>query len=91
MKKLFAIVLVLGMLLCAACAKDDGKFTQKDAQAVAIAALGVDEKDVSAVHVHVTEYQNTPCYSFHITVDGHAYEVIVSATGEVLHKGESSH
>ncbi len=91
MKKFLAVFLILCLLLCVGCAKS-GALTEQDAQQVALQALEVSEKDASEIHIHVTTYDNTPCYSVHVTVDGHAYEVIVHAgTGEVLHKGDSSH
>ncbi len=91
MKKLLAVFMVLCLVLCAGCA-DDGVVDEDKARAIALAALEVSEKEVSEVHIHVVTYEEAPCYSVHVTVGGHSYEVVVHAgSGEVLHKGDSSH
>ncbi len=91
MKKFLAVCLILSLLFCVGCAKS-GALTEQDAQRIALQALEVSEKDASEIHIHVTTYENTPCYSVHVTVDGYSHEVVIHAgTGEVLHKGESSH
>ncbi len=91
MKKLLALLLILCMVFCVGCA-DDGVVSQDDARKIAIEAMDVREKDVSETHIHISEYEGKPCFNVHLTVNGHSYEVIVDvATGEVLHKGDSSH
>lgn len=94
MKKFLSMILlcclVLGLL--AGCGGDDGIVSQEEARKIALEALDVSEKDASEIHIHVGTYEDTPCYSFHITVGSQTHEVMVDAvTGEVLHLGESSH
>ncbi len=91
MKKFLALFLILCTLFCVGCA-DNGVVTEAKAEKIAIEALDVNKKDVSETHIHISEYEGKPCFNVHITVDGHAYEVIIdAANGDVLHKGDSSH
>ena len=93
MKKRIIALLLLAALLLAGCGNDQDKspVTQEKAQRIALQELGVEEKDAHC-HLHVTTYNDVPCYSVHVDVGGESHEVVIdAATGEVLHVGESSH
>ena len=84
------ILTALMLFLLAAC-KDNSSslLTAEQAQKIALEDAGLSADDVTDVHTHVGTYQNTPCYSIHITVDGVEYEfMIAAATGEILYKDD---
>lgn len=87
---LIALLVLAALTLCmlAACGKEDSKFlTPEEAQKIAMDAAGVCAKDVTDVHAHPGSYEDAPCFSIHLTVDGTEYEYIIDAvTGEILEK-----
>ena len=66
--------------------------SQDQAVKVALTDAGYTEKQVSDVHIHVTEVDGTPCYNVHFTVDGVSLSYNIHATtGEILSSGEGGH
>lgn len=92
MKKRMTAVLVLAALLLTlftACgSKKSSVLTAEEAQKIALESAGFSADQVSDVHTHVGNFQEQPCFSIHITVDGTEYEYVIAAlTGEILASG----
>ena len=85
-KRIFALLAIAVMLLglLTACGKK-GPVTQEEAQKIAMEHAGLTKKDVSDVHVHITNDNGIPCYSIHITTEEGDFSVVINAsTGEVI-------
>lgn len=90
MKIRMITILVLAALLLSlftACNDDEvSVITAEEAQKIALEDAGLSARDVSDIHTHVSSYENVPCYSVHITIEGTEYEYMIAATtGEVLY------
>lgn len=87
MKKFIAVLLVLACVLSfAACNKKDKVLTQDEAVAVALADAKL--SDYEEAHAHITEQNGVPCFSIHISKDGHTYSYLIAAKGgEILASG----
>lgn len=86
MKKvlIFVLLLALTVSLFAGCGKK-AFLESEDAQKIALADLGIKEKDADSIHIHVGEMAQGPAYSVHVDYDGQTYEyVILAANGEIL-------
>lgn len=93
MKKTISILLIAVMLLgiLAGCGNKN-TISQDKAISIALKETGVAKKDATDLHVHVSMYQELPCYSVHIVTKTEEFEVIVdAATGEVLNTNNSVH
>ncbi len=87
---LMIAVLVIGLL--AACG-NDGPLTTDDAKQVVLEDLGIKEKDVDSLDVHITTAADgTACYLVYVTVDGEHLEYVIDGlSGEILSKEEADH
>lgn len=87
-KRILAIFILAALMLSMLAACDSGKdsvLSAEDVQQIALDAAGLDAEDVDDVHAHVATYQDTPCFSIHITVGTTEYEYLIDAyTGEIL-------
>ena len=86
MKKvlIFVLLLALTVSLFAGCGKK-AFLESEDAQKIALADLGIKEKDADSIHIHVGEMAQGPAYSVHVEYQGETHEyVILAATGEIL-------
>lgn len=91
MKKIISLLILAALLLSllAACGNTNAVITAEQAQKIALEDAGLTKKDVSDVHTHVGTYDNAPCYSVHIIVDGEEtdpeYEYFIDPrTGDIL-------
>ena len=92
MKKMLSVLLlaVLILSLFAGCTEDK-TITQEKAVEIAMEAVKADPKTATA-HVHISSYEDMPCFSIHVYAGDDSYEVLIdAATGEVLNIGEASH
>lgn len=93
-KRIISLLLIAVMMvsLLAACG-NDGPLTTDDATEVVLEDLGVKEKNVDSLDVHITTAADgTACYLVFVTVDGeHLEYVIHGLTGEILSKEEADH
>lgn len=92
-KRIFALLTVLcicvGML--AACGSND-PISQEKAVKIALKDAGISESQAADLHIHVTNYEGTPCYNIHFTTDGTSLSYNIHAiTGEILSAGEGGH
>ena len=83
MKKLVALVVVLGTCLCllAACQKEEKKaepMTPDDAIVIIAKDLNVDVSKIQGAHVHVAE-GSVPAWNIYFSVDGQNYHYVVGA------------
>ena len=93
MKKMLSILLlaVLVLSLFAGCVADDETIAQEKAVEIAMEAVKADPKTATA-HVHISSYEDMPCFSIHVYAGEDSYEVLIdAATGEVLNVGDASH
>ena len=81
---MLVLAAVLVLTLFAACGKS-GVLTTEQAQKVAVEYLGLSQSEITDIHPHISEVDNVPGYSFHITCGDQEYNVFVNAaTGEVV-------
>jgi predicted small lipoprotein YifL len=87
---LMIAVLVVGLL--AACG-NDGPLTSDDAAQVVLEDLGLKEKEVDSLDVHLSSTADgNACYAVYVTVDGeHLVYMIDGVSGEILSKEEADH
>lgn len=87
-RRIISLFVLAAMLLCllAACDSNSAKtITQDEAKTIALEEVGLSEKDVDDIHVHIGNIGDTVCYNIHITVGDQEYEVAINAaTGEVV-------
>lgn len=84
---LMIAVLMVGML--AACGKD-GPLTAEDAKKVVLNDLGVKERNVDSIDVHITPIGDSMGYIVYVSVGAeHLQYVVDGITGEILHKEET--
>lgn len=84
---LMIAVLMVGML--AACGKD-GPLTTEDAKKVVLNDLGVKERNVDSIDVHMTPIGDSMGYIVYVSVGAeHLQYVVDGITGEILHKEET--
>lgn len=84
---LMIAVLMVGML--AACGKD-GPLTAEDAKKVVLNDLGVKERNVDSIDVHMTPIGDSMGYIVYVSVgEEHLQYVVDGITGEILHKEET--
>ena len=85
MKKVFAFILVLVLIVgvFTGCGK---KFLDTaDAEKIALQDLGIKAKNVDSIHTHGGQGESGPVYSVHIDYNGQTYEYIIQATdGQIL-------
>ena len=54
--------------------------------------LGVSEKEVESIDLHVGQYDGKPCYSVYVTIDGeHLVYMIDCSDGTILSIEENDH
>ena len=86
---LMIAVLALGLL--AACGKG-GPLDAEDAKKVVLADLGVKERQVDSIDVHMTPVGDSVGYAVYVSMGEEHLEYIVDGmTGEILHKAENDH
>ena len=84
---LMIAVLVLGLL--AACGKD-GPLTAEDAKAVALQDLGLKERQVDSIDVHMTAIGDSVGYAVYISQGEENWEYIIDGiSGEIVSKAET--
>ena len=84
---LMIAVLMVGML--AACGKD-GPLTAEDAKKVVLNDLGVKERNVDSIDVHMTPIGDSMGYIVYVSRgEEHLPSVVDGITGEILHKEET--
>ena len=84
---LMIAVLVLGLL--AACGKD-GPLTVEDAKAVALQDLGLKERQVDSIDVHMTAIGDSVGYAVYISQGEENWEYIIDGiSGEIVSKAET--
>jgi predicted small lipoprotein YifL len=84
---LMIAVLMVGML--AACGKD-GPLTVEDAKKVVLNDLGVKERNVDSIDVHMTPIGDSMGYIVYVSMgEEHLQYVVDGITGEILHKEET--
>ena len=90
MKKIVSLMLVTVLLLTMLVGCGSGMSVEK-AQKIVLKDLGVSADQVT-MHTHIGSYENTPCFSIYVTVNGENLEYSVSAdTGEILNVAHSDH
>ncbi len=83
---LMIAVLVIGLL--AACGKN-GPLDAEDAKKVVLTEMGVKERQVDSIDVHIAPVGEGMGYAVYVSMDGHHWEYLVDGlTGEILHKAE---
>ncbi len=83
------VILLVGML--AACG-NDGPLTTDDAKKVVLSDMGVKEKDVDSIDVHITTVDGVACYAVYVSIgDEHMEYLVNGSTGEILAKEEADH
>lgn len=91
MKRIIAILLLACMAVTLLAACSSAIDTEK-AKQIALKDMGIKENQATAVDTHITEYEGVASYSVYITYNGAQTEYIINGkTGEILHKGPSSH
>ena len=89
--RVIAILLLaaLALSLFAACGGNkSGLLTAEEAQKIALKDAGISARKAD-VHVHVTSFENIPCYNIHITLNDAEYEYFISAKdGTILQKSD---
>ena len=84
---LMIAVLMVGML--AACGKD-GPLTAEDAKKVVLNELGVKERNVDSIDLHMTPIGDSMGYIVYVSMgEEHLQYVVDGITGEILHKEET--
>lgn len=83
------IVLCLVGLLVLTC--NNKSISSDEAFEIVLEDLGLTKQEAGSPHIHEGTYQNHSCYNVYITVNGESLVYAVSTTGEILHKGESTH
>ena len=93
MKKIFALLVLVCILLVGCGNKEPERTPITSADAVQVVVNDLD-MDIAALqpHVHQGEYQGTACYYVYVTVDGEniAYAIDLYL-GEILNISESEH
>ncbi len=93
MKKLIAIILLLGLLLglAAGCDGNDA-LDEADLRQIVLEHADAKESDISDFHVHIEENEDgAACFSIHVTVKGKTYTYLIhGTTGEILSVTEGS-
>ena len=90
MKKIVSLMLVTVLLLGMLVGCSSGMSVEK-AQKIVLKDLGVSADQVT-MHTHIGSYENTPCFSIYVTVNGENLEYSISAdTGEILNVAHSDH
>jgi predicted small lipoprotein YifL len=84
---LMIAVLVIGLL--AACDKD-GPLDAEDAKKVVLADMGLKERQVDSLDVHMSPMGESMAYAVYVTVDDHHWVYMVDGlSGEILQKTET--
>ena len=90
MVSLLVIVVMLASLLVAC--GNDGPLTTDDAKKVVLSDMGVKEKDVDSIDVHITTVDGVACYAVYVSIgDEHMEYLVNGRTGEILAKEEADH
>ena len=83
------LVAVLAFGLLAGCNKG-GALDAEDAKKVVLADMGLKERQVESIDVHVTPIGETMGYAVYVTAEGHHWVYLVDGlTGEIVQKTES--
>lgn len=83
------LVLVLAAGVLAGCG--NSTISTEKAQKIVLKDLGVKADEVT-MHVHIGTFENVPCYSIYVTVNGENLEYSVSADdGTILNIAHSDH
>ena len=91
MKKTIAIICLTLCLALSLCACGNKTISAEKAQQIVLDDLGVKADEVE-MHLHVGEFEGTPCFSIYVTIEGETLEYLIeSNTGEILDIRESSH
>ena len=80
----FILLIALAATLFVACGKKDTTVSTEEAQKIALKEIGKTADEVEDIHVHATQFNDTPCYQIHITARDHTYYVYIDQTGKVL-------
>lgn len=78
------LIVILAISLFAACGKKSTTISTEEAQKIALEEIGMTAAEVDDIHVHATQYNDTPCYQMHITAGDDTYYVYIDQTGKVL-------
>lgn len=87
MKKIIAFVLVLTLALGLLAGCGNKVISQEQALKIVAKDLGVSVDDLSSAHIHIAS-GSIPGYSIYVTVDGHNYDYLVAASGEIVSHSE---
>lgn len=87
MKKLIAFVLVLTLALGLLAGCGNKVITQEEAMKIVAKDLGVSVNDLGSAHIHIAS-GDVPGYNIYVTVDGHNYDYLVSADGQIISHSE---
>lgn len=86
MKKLFAVLLVALMVLgLCACQEKKELISEKEAIDAALEHAGYNIQDVTDIHVHKSDYEETTVYSIYFSHSGKSYSLVVDGySSEIL-------
>ena len=91
MKKAVSLILVTLLLLGMLAGCGNSGISVEKAQKIVLKDLGVSADQVT-MHTHIGNYENTPCISIYVTVNGETLEYSISAdTGKILTVAHSDH
>ena len=86
-KRIIATLLLIALTLTfVACGKKDTTVTTAEVQKIALQELGTTAAEAGHTHVEVSQYEGTPCYMVHVTLNGQEHYIYIDMTGKVLHK-----
>ena len=91
LKKLVSALVLVCMVCCLLAACGSKNITAEEAWKVVQKDLGEFADKAETPHIHNGTYDNQECFNIFVTVAGESLVYVVSATGEILHKGVGSH
>lgn len=85
------LIAVMAIGLLAACGNND-PLTVDDAKAVVLKDMGVKEKNVDSIDVHITTSDGVACYAVYISIGSEHWEYVIHGhSGQILAKEEADH
>lgn len=85
------LIAVMMVSLLAGCG-NDGPLTTDDAKQVVLEDMGVKEKNVDSIDVHITTVGGVACYAVYVSIGEEHMEYLIDGnTGEILAKEEADH
>ena len=82
---IFLLIVMVGGLLVACQEDKPGYIQDKDAVKIALEDMGITEDQASAIHVHVGNYADQPCFNVYITYGSASKTYVISSiSGEIL-------